>query len=158
MDENSKDSEERIETNKRRQNRNSKSIFNERTESRQNFLEIKQCDPREKLAEQQIQRIKERRQNNIKENRSKKKEKIKNDHQLSKIKKTTDIKQLSKMIKLISEALDSFMLCTKKEIENMKKIGELNHECINIDREKMYKLSGILEERDNHFEEKYEQQ
>ena len=61
MDENSIDSEERIETNKRRQNRNSKSIFNERTESRQSFLEIKQVGPREKLAEQQIQRIKERR-------------------------------------------------------------------------------------------------
>ena len=43
------------------------------------------------------------------------------------------------------------MMCTKKEIENMKKIGELNHECINIDREKIYKLSGMLEE-------KYEQQ
>ena len=62
------------------------------------------------------------------------------------------------MIKLISEALDSFMMCTKKEIENMKKIGELNHECINIDREKIYKLSGMLEERDNYIEEKYEQQ
>ena len=62
------------------------------------------------------------------------------------------------MIKLISEALDSFIICTKKEIENMKKIGELNHECINIDREKMYKLSGMLEERNNYFEEKYEQQ
>ena len=62
------------------------------------------------------------------------------------------------MIKLISEALDSFMMCTKKEIENMKKIGELSHECINIDREKMYKLSGMLEERDNYIKEKYEQQ
>ena len=50
------------------------------------------------------------------------------------------------------------MLCTKKEIENMKKIGELNHECININKEKIYKLSGMLEERDNHFEEKYEKQ
>ena len=41
------------------------------------------------------------------------------------------------MIKLISDALDSFMVFTKKKIENMKKIGELNHECININREKM---------------------
>ena len=40
----------------------------------------------------------------------------------------------------------------------MKKIGELNHECINIDREKMYKLSRMLEERDNYIKEKYEQQ
>ena len=52
-------------------------------------------------------------------------------------KKQTDTKQLSKMIKLISDALDSFMVFTKKKIENMKKIGELNHECININREKM---------------------
>ena len=49
------------------------------------------------------------------------------------------------------------MMCTKKEIENMKKIGELNHECINIYREKMYKLSGMLEGK-KYFEEKYEQQ
>ena len=119
-----------------------KSIYNQkdkikdaRSESRQQFTKIKTVDPRDRLRELPLKQAKDRRQSIFEENRSKKKE----ENKKMQIENKNPL-QLKDMLKEITQALNTFMESTNKEIENIKRIIELNTRGFMEENEKFKKF------------------
>ena len=98
-------------------------IVDARSENRKQFTQIKMEDPRERLKELPFKQAKDRRQSKIVEFRNKRMEENKGT-QLEE--KRESPKQFQNMIKEITLALNEFMETTNKEIENIKKMVDLN--------------------------------
>ena len=111
-------------TNKEKRDENQERIFDARSESRKEFTKIKLNDPKQKLQEIPLKKAKERRQENFKENRLKKTEVNKN--QINYL-NYNDSNKLCDMIKQLTQTLHQYMDTTNKEIENIKKIVNLNY-------------------------------
>ena len=107
-------------------------IIDARSESRQQFTKIKIEDPRERLRELLLQQAKDRRQSIIEQNRSKKKD------PKTQVDPKTPI-QLQIMIKEITQALNCFMETTNKEIENIKRVVDLNFRGFKEEHEELKK-------------------
>ena len=122
------DEEEKIEVNKGRKRNQSKPkqvdrITDARSESRKEFIKIKFEDPMKRLQELLLKQAKERRQNIILENRAKRIE----ENKIAKIEQRNYNNPLviQTMIKAMTQALNTFMESTNKEIENIKEIINL---------------------------------
>ena len=98
-------------------------IVDARSENRKQFTKIKMEDPRERLKELPFKQAKDRRQSKIVEFRNKRMEENKGT-QLEE--KRESPKQFHNMLKEITLALKEFMETTNKEIENIKKVVDLN--------------------------------
>ena len=96
-------------------------IIDPRSESRKQFGHIQLTDPREKLSEQQLKMIKDRRQANIKENREERKFKTSDEQKMA----NPNRKQLATMIQQLTEAMKDYEEATRKKIENIMKIVNL---------------------------------
>ena len=107
-------------------------IIDARSENRQQFTKIKIEDPRERLRELPLQQAKDRRQSIIEQNRSKKKD------PKTQVDSKTPI-QLQSMIKEITQALNCFMETTNKEIENIKRVVDLNFRGFKEEHEELKK-------------------
>ena len=123
------DEEEKIEVNKgkKRKHRKPKQVdrINDvSSESRKEFTKIKIEDPMKRLQELQLKQTKERRQNIIEENRAKRIEENKKAKIVQKSNKNLLVIQT--MIKEMTQALNTFMESTSKEIENINEIINLN--------------------------------
>ena len=122
-------------------------IVDARSESRKEFTKIKLTDPREKLSQLPIKQANERRHKRIADTRAKSIE-AKDD-----ITENEDTKTLSLMIKELSRILSNFMETTNKEIENIKKIIDLNH---NIQLEEHKEIAKLKEKIERNWEHKTE--
>ena len=117
--------EEKISTSTRRKIINQENqIRDARSMSRNEFTKIKLVDPR--IARQEIpqKRAEERRKKLIKDNRA---ERIEQSKKKEEVTETNDSRQVSKLIKELNQALNNYMSITAKEIENIKRMIDLNH-------------------------------
>ena len=148
--------EEKIEyktSNRARQNVTG--ISNPRTESRQNFLKIKEEDPRIKLQEASHKNRKDRKQSTFKENRIKKNN-DKSDLEAQRDEKK-EVKELTKLIKFVSELLDDFMKNTQRELEIIQRRVELSYEVTIKDRSTVQSIEESLTTKLKNLSKNYEE-
>ena len=115
--------EEKITTKPRaqRKGRPTKSIVDDRTESRKKFLEINNTDPRLRLSNIPQSQAKERRQKIINETRQKRGEEDETKDIIQQVKEVKDLKQLSAIVIALAETIKMFSQTSQLEIENIRK-------------------------------------
>ena len=118
-------------------------ITDKRLKSRKEFMSIPSKDAKERLSMLPTTMASDRRQRIFQENRSKKMEsKNKSDKQTE-----NNPRNLTTMIKEITEALNQFKEVTNKEVENIKRIVEINHKSHIIEQKETKKDKEIIESR-----------
>ena len=90
-----------------------------------NLLRLKFVDPKTARQELPLKQAKDRRQKLIQENRY---DKIEENKKTKEKQELRDPKQLSIMIKELTQALNNYMSVTTQEIDNIRRIVELNHQ------------------------------
>ena len=112
----------------KRKNQTHKSIDNDRTNSRQRFMDIPLKDPLIKLQEEAVIKAKERRQAEFKNKRSNRKSEQEDDNENQVIKEAKDVKQLASIVAELSKTVSLFMKNTQSEIENLNKLINIKEE------------------------------
>ena len=95
-----------------------------RSQNRNQFTQIKLVDPRIARQELPLKQAKDRRQKLIQENRS---DRLEENKKVKEKPELNDPKQLSKMIKELTQALNNYISITTQEIDNIKRIVEVNN-------------------------------
>ena len=124
----------------KRKNQLHKSIDNDRTKSRQRFMDIPLKDPRIKLQEEAIIKAKERRQAEFKNKRSNRKSKQEDDNENRVIKEAKDVKQLATIVAELSKTVSLFMKNTQSEIENLNKLINIKEEISNHNKDQVEEM------------------
>ena len=144
MEEN-KSVEKPEERKRRRSKKDEKGMHDPRSESRQQFTQIKFIDPREKLSIMHINEQKERRQKNLIDKRAENSKREKEE----KKDKNPNNNQLMTMIKEVTKSLTEFEQATRKEIDNIMEIVKIKFNKMGKEQEKLLKIT-------QEFEIKYE--
>ena len=119
---------------------------NARSANRKDITVIELKDPRDNLQQIPLKVANERRQNIIKDKRA---ERIESNNIQQEWQGQADAAQLTTMIKQLTQAMSKFMKATNKEMENMKKMTDLNYEKAVKDNKYM---KTIEEKMDKHIE------
>ena len=115
-----------------------------RSQNRNQFTQIKLVDPKIARQELPLKQAKDRRQKLIQENRS---DRLEENKKVKEKPELNDPKQLSKMIKELTQALNNYMSITTQEIDNIKRIVEVNNKTTANENQKQKDVIRDIENR-----------